>query len=70
MSDIYASDDIAPQFQVGQTVECNLSFAGKIISSCTIMAVLPPRDGEIQYRIKSQGEAFERMVSEYQLRNN
>jgi hypothetical protein len=68
MSDIYATDEMKPQFQVGQTVECDLSFAGKVMASCEIVAVLPPRDGEIQYRIKSQSEAFERMVSEYQLR--
>ncbi|MGE3247838.1 MAG: hypothetical protein AB7F96_17940 [Beijerinckiaceae bacterium] len=62
-------EDILPRFRVGQTVDCELSFGGKLLPSCKIVAVLPPTGGQIQYRIKSQAEAFERMVAEHQLRN-
>lgn len=67
MTDIGSSDDLSPMFEVGQTVECDVNFGGKIMTSCTIVAVLPPRNGEVQYRIKNDNEAFERMVAEFQL---
>lgn len=67
MTDIGSSDDLRPKFEVGQTIECDVNFGGKNLTTCKIMAVLPPRNGDVQYRIKNENEAFERMVAEYQL---
>ena len=69
MAEFGSIDNLSPRFEVGETVECDVNFGGKIITACKIMAVLPPRDGEVQYRVKTEGEAFERMVAEYQLVN-
>jgi hypothetical protein len=54
-------------YKVGQLVSCEAPLGTKPLNACTVTAVLPPLGSQLQYRIKSQHEAFERVVLEYQL---
>ncbi len=56
-------------FSVGQRV----SFDGRVVTYLrrtgvfTVTKLLPPEGAELQYRIKSEGEAHERVASEHEL---
>jgi hypothetical protein len=56
-------------YSVGQQV----SFGGRVVTYLTrtgvftITKLLPPLGAELQYRIKSAGEAYERVASEHEL---
>jgi hypothetical protein len=54
------------RFALGQTVRLSPS---RILPNVaggdyTIIALLPPRDGEFQYRVKSKLEPYERVLKE------
>jgi hypothetical protein len=57
-------------YSIGQHV----SFGGRLLTYLkrtgvfTITKLLPPQDAELQYRIKSEHEAHERVASENELR--
>lgn len=57
------------RFAVGATVRLNRigSFGNAVSGAFNIIAKLPEQDGELQYRIKSEHEPFQRTVKEYQL---
>ena len=57
------------RFAVGATVRLNRngSFGNAVSGAFKIIAKLPEQDGELQYRIKSEHEPFQRTVKEYQL---
>lgn len=57
------------KFQVGQTVYYNAPTFGRAPApgNFTVVKLLPSEGDEHQYRIKSNGEAFERVAKESQL---
>jgi len=57
------------KFQVGQTVYYNAPTFGRAPApgNFTVVKILPSEGDEHQYRIKSNGEAFERVAKESQL---
>jgi hypothetical protein len=57
------------RFAVGHTVRVSRSlFLPNIaVGDYTIIAHLPERDGELQYRVKSKLERYERVVKEDEL---
>lgn len=57
------------RFAVGATVRLNRigSFGNAVSRAYKILAKLPEQDGELQYRIKSEHEPYQRIVKEYQL---
>ena len=56
------------KFKVGEAVSFVPGFFGTASrGTYTVTRLLPPRDDEFQYRIKSIDEAFERVVQESQL---
>ena len=57
------------QFSIGELVTLNWQSGGLFPkdSSYTIKSQLPPVGIELQYRIKSTGEPYERVVTEHQL---
>lgn len=67
MQAIHSIDEPAARYKVGQTVSCELDHGSKYLAECKIISVLPATAGDVQYRIKSSNESFERMVREYQL---
>lgn len=56
-------------FRIGQAVRLKNVFGGKSTSGLTyrVTGRLPARDGLPQYRIQSDGEAYERMTTQDQL---
>ncbi|GAB2185868.1 hypothetical protein [Roseibium sp. LAB1] len=56
-------------FRIGQAVRLKNVFGGKGTSGLTyrVTGRLPARDGVPQYRIQSDGEAYERMTRQDQL---
>lgn len=56
-------------FRIGQAVRLKNVFGGKGMSGLTyrVTGRLPARDGMPQYRIQSDGEAYERMTTQDQL---
>ncbi|MBO9461175.1 hypothetical protein [Labrenzia sp. R5_0] len=56
-------------FRIGQAVRLKNVFGGKGLSGLTyrVTGRLPARDGVPQYRIQSDGEAYERMTTQDQL---
>ena len=50
------------QFDVGQVVTCTLRHAAP--GDYRIIAVMPDRDGDHMYRVKSPREEYERAVNE------
>ena len=52
------------KFKVGQFVDYN---AGRLGMSAKIQRLLPAEGGDLLYRIKSIGEAFERVAKEREL---
>ena len=50
------------QFDVGQVVTCMLRYAAP--GDYRIIAVMPDRDGDHMYRVKSPREEHERVVDE------
>lgn len=54
-------------YSVGQSVTCKAPFASKPLGQCKVTAVLPHLGDDLQYRIRSEHEAFERVVVEHQL---
>ncbi len=61
---------LGTKFKIGQTVFVVARDVGRNMPSGTyvITKVLPSRDGEPEYRIKSVSEPHERVVRESQLR--
>jgi hypothetical protein len=59
----------AHKFHVGQTVYFNSGPVGRASSSGSykVIRLLPSEGDDYQYRIKSAGEAFERVAKESQL---
>ena len=56
------------KFNIGQTVNYIPQFgAGASKSAYTITQLLPPADGDFQYRIKTTNEPHERVAKESQL---
>jgi hypothetical protein len=57
------------KFQIGQTVYFTSRPVGQMAADSTyrIVRLLPSNGDEYQYRIKSAGEAFERVARESQL---
>lgn len=57
------------KFSVGQTVYFTGALVGRSNagSSYRVVRLLPPDGGDYQYRIKSAGEAYERVAKESQL---
>src|SRR5450759_5621079 len=67
-----AADDIkimAHKYQVGETVYFTSPTFGRAAAtgSYTVLKLLPSEGDDYQYRIKSSGEAFERVAKESQL---
>ncbi len=59
------------KFKIGQTVFVARAAALNMPGGAYIVRrVLPDRDGEAEYRIKSANESHERVVRESQLREN
>ena len=60
---------IAHKYQVGETVYYNSPTFGRTAASgnYTVVKLLPSEGDDYQYRIKSSGEAFERVAKESQL---
>jgi hypothetical protein len=54
------------RFKVGQSVRLNRGFPYRDAAGgdYKVLCELPSRDGEVQYRIKSSGEPYERVVKE------
>ena len=54
------------RFALGRTVRLSRSLVMPNVAAgeYTIIALLPPRDGEFQYRVKSNLEPYERVVKE------
>jgi len=54
------------RFSAGSTIRLSRSLVMPTVASgdYTIVALLPPRDGEFQYRVKSELEPYERVVKE------
>lgn len=67
MEGIRSIDEPLARYKVGETVSCELDYGAKYLANCKIVSVLPAISGDVQYRIKSSSESFERMVREYQL---
>jgi hypothetical protein len=67
--DKYEEADREHRFSVGQRVSLSATRFEKLPLAGTfeIMALLPAKDGERQYRVKHDREAFERMVGEGRL---
>ena len=57
------------KFSVGQTVYFTGAMMGRAsaTSGYRVVRLLPPDGGDYQYRIKSVGEAYERVAKESQL---
>ena len=57
------------RFKVGQSVRLNRGFPYRNAAGgdYKVLCELPSRDGEVQYRIKSSGEPYERVVKEGEL---
>ena len=56
------------KFNVGDTVILKLSIYQNISGGvCVVTKVLPDRNGEREYRIKSAGEKYERVARESEL---
>ncbi len=64
-----APEPITHKFQVGQVVYYNAPTFGRAPApgNFTVVKLLPSEGDEQQYRIKSNGEAFERVAKESQL---
>lgn len=59
----------AHKFTIGQSVYYTGAMLGRASAggSYRIVRLLPPEGGDYQYRIKSVGEAYERVAKESQL---
>jgi hypothetical protein len=57
------------RFKVGQTVNYTPGFIGSVKGDAVfkIMRLLPAEDEELQYRIRSASEPYERVAKESQL---
>jgi hypothetical protein len=55
-----------PKFKVGDTVILKKSFFARG-GVCVVTKVLPDRNGEREYRVKSAGEEHERIARESEL---
>lgn len=57
------------RYDAGQMVRLNRSFPYRnaVTGDYKVLHQLPSRDGEFQYRIKSSGEPYERVVKEGEL---
>jgi hypothetical protein len=57
------------QFQLGQSVRlrARLNYGGSTAAPVKIIRVMPDDGGEQQYRVKSESEAYERVVKESEL---
>lgn len=57
------------RFAIGAMVRLNKigPFGNAIPGAYKVLARLPEQDGDLQYRIKSEGEPYQRIVKEYQL---
>jgi hypothetical protein len=57
------------KFKVGQTVNYTPQFIGTVNADAIfkITQLLPPEDDELQYRIRSASEPYERVAKESQL---
>lgn len=60
---------VSHKFKVGQSLKFVPPRMGSGLGMqyCKIVRLLPPEDGEPQYRIKCNGEAVERVVREHAL---
>ena len=58
-----------PRFEVGQSVRLQSGFPYRNAAAgdYKVLCELPSRDGEVQYRIKSSSEPYERVVKEDEL---
>lgn len=65
----YEEKDRPHRFSVGQWVSVSATRfeMASLPGAFKIMALLPAKDGERQYRVKHDREAFERMVGESRL---
>ncbi|MGN7292223.1 cold-shock protein [Rhizobium sp. SAFR-030] len=54
----------APSFAVGDTIVLKTAQSGVPSGNCRISAVLPAAYGHVQYRIRFDGETFERRIVE------
>ena len=59
--------DMVPSFDRAQLSTALGSFGNAVSGAYKIIATLPKQDGELQYRIKSEHEPFQRTVKEYLL---
>jgi hypothetical protein len=57
------------RFAIGAIVRLNSigPIGNAVPGAYKVLAKLPERDGELQYRIKSEREPYQRIVKEYQL---
>ncbi len=55
------------RFRIGQSVTIDSPMIQQKPGKFRITARLPPTGSHLQYRVKHEGEAFERVVSEHQL---
>ena len=70
MRTAYQNAVVIPAFGIGKLVLLSATF--RLPNAATgpyrVLAQLPERDGEFQYRIKSDREPYERIVKEDELR--
>ncbi len=57
----------AHRYHVGQIVRLGGGFRNAVVGDYKVLSQLPSRDGELQYRIKSSREPYERVVKEGEL---
>ena len=57
------------RFAVGRIVRIGRGFAARnaAAGSYKVVAQLPERDGELQYRIKSEREPYQRIINEHEI---
>ncbi len=55
------------RYKLGQAVNVESPLFPRPPGTCRITACLPPLGTHLQYRIKSDGEVFERVVAEHQI---
>ena len=69
MSDHDHADIAAHRYARGEVVRLFRSLAmPKVVGGAyTVLALLPERDGKLQYRVKSDREPYERVVKEDEL---
>ncbi len=69
MTDPRNPADAGHRFALGNTVRLSKSLVlpNVVAGDYKIVALLPARDGEFQYRVKSELEPYERVVKEDEL---